>query len=396
MRETMNDAGAANQANTPQPGSRLPDVGLSIFAIMSQKAAAAGALNLAQGFPDFPPPQALQQALKNHLDAGHHQYSPLAGVPRLREQIAAKTAHCYGVQIDPDTEVTVTTGATEALFSTITAMVRPGDEVILLDPAYDSYAPAVRLAGGKTVHVPLLPPHYRPDWDQVAAAVNDKTRLIMLNTPHNPCGSLLTDDDFERLQQIVAGSNVFLISDEVYEHIVFDQQRHISMLQYPKLRARAFVMSSFGKTYHATGWKVGYCVAPPDLTWELRRIHQFVTFCVSTPMQHAIADALNDPAHYQELPAFYQAKRDAFRAAVEPSRFKLLPCQGSYFQLLDYSAISDENDIDFANRLISEHGIASIPVSVFYLQPTDHKVLRFCFAKDADTLARGGDILCRI
>ncbi|GAB4122273.1 MAG: pyridoxal phosphate-dependent aminotransferase [Wenzhouxiangellaceae bacterium] len=392
----MNDAGAADQANTPQPGSRLPDVGLSIFAIMSQKAAAAGALNLAQGFPDFPPPQALQQALKKHLDAGHHQYSPLAGVPRLREQIAAKTALCYGVQIDPETEVTVTTGATEALFSTITAMVRPGDEVILLDPAYDSYAPAVRLAGGKTVHVPLLPPHYRPDWDQVAAAVNDKTRLIMLNTPHNPCGSLLTDDDFARLQQIVAGSNVFLISDEVYEHIVFDQQRHISMLQYPKLRARAFVMSSFGKTYHATGWKVGYCVAPPDLTWELRRIHQFVTFCVSTPMQHAIADALDDPAHYQELPAFYQAKRDAFRVAVEPSRFKLLPCQGSYFQLLDYSAISDENDVDFANRLISEYGIASIPVSVFYQQPTDHKVLRFCFAKDADTLARGGDILCRI
>jgi len=380
----------------PQPGGRLADVGLSIFAVMSQKAAAAGALNLAQGFPDFPPPQALQQALKKHLDAGHHQYSPLAGVPRLREQIAAKTDRCYGVTVDPESEITVTTGATEALFSTITAMVRPGDEVILLDPAYDCYAPAVRLAGGKTVHVPLLPPDYRPDWDQVAAAVSDKTRLIMLNTPHNPCGSLLEHEDFQRLQQIVAGTGIFLISDEVYEHIVFDERKHISMLQYPELRARAFVMSSFGKTFHATGWKVGYCVAPADLSWELRRIHQFVTFCVSTPMQHAIADALDDPSHYESLPAFYQSKRDAFRDAVAASRFKLLPCHGSYFQLLDYSAISAENDVVFANRLISEHGIACIPVSVFYQQQTDHKVLRFCFAKDAATLARGGEMLCRI
>lgn len=393
MKQTVDQAVAAIR---PDPGSRLPDVGLSIFAVMSQKAAAAGALNLAQGFPDFPPPQSLQQQLKKHIDAGHHQYSPLAGVPLLRTQIAAKTRHCYGVEVDPDTEVTVTTGATEALFSTITAMVRPGDEVILLDPAYDSYAPAVRLAGGKTVHVALQPPDYRPDWDQLAAVVTDKTRMIILNTPHNPCGSLLGHDDYQRLQQIVAGTGIFLISDEVYEHIVFDGQTHISMLQYPQLRERAFVMSSFGKTYHATGWKVGYCVAPPDLSWELRRIHQFVTFCVSTPMQHAIADALEDPTHYEELPAFYQAKRDAFRAALSGSRFKLLPCHGSYFQLLDYSAISSENDVDFANRLIDEHGIASIPVSVFYQQRIDHKVLRFCFAKDAATLARGGELLCAI
>ena len=396
MSSNMHETSTPEQSGRPQPGGRLADVGLSIFAVMSQKAAAADALNLAQGFPDFPPPQGLQQALKKHLDAGHHQYSPLPGVPRLRAQIAAKTARCYGVQIDPDSEITVTTGATEALFSTITAMVRPGDEVILLDPAYDSYAPAVRLAGARSVHVPLSPPDYRPNWDQIAAAVTDKTRLIMLNTPHNPCGTLLNDEDFQRLQQIVAGSGIFIISDEVYEHIVFDGRKHISMLQYPQLRERAFVMSSFGKTYHATGWKVGYCVAPPDLSWELRRIHQFVTFCVSTPMQHAIADALDDPTHYDELPAFYQAKRDAFRDAVAPSRFKLLPCQGSYFQLLDYSAISAENDVDFADRLIAEHGIASIPVSVFYQQPTDHKVLRFCFAKDAETLAKGGEILCRI
>lgn len=392
----MSEALSAAAQGRPKPGSRLPDVGLSIFAVMSQKAAAAGALNLAQGFPDFPPPQPLQQALKKHLDAGHHQYAPLAGVPALREQIAAKTERCYGVQIDADTEVTVTTGATEALFSTITAMIRPGDEVILLDPAYDSYAPAVRLAGGRAVHVPLSPPDYRPDWDLIAAAVTANTRMIMLNTPHNPCGSLLRHEDFVRLQQIVADSGIFIISDEVYEHIVFDQQQHISMLQYPDLRARAFVMSSFGKTYHATGWKVGYCVAPPDLSWELRRIHQFVTFCVATPMQHAIADALADPTHYEALPAFYQAKRDVFRDAVAASRFKLLPCHGSYFQLLDYSAISDENDVEFANRLIREHGIASIPVSVFYQQQTDHKVLRFCFAKDVATLQRGGEILCRV
>lgn len=378
------------------PGSKLPDVGLSIFAVMSQKAIAAGALNMAQGFPDFSPPQALQDSLKSHLDQGHHQYAPMPGLPRLREKIAAKTRHCYGVEIDPDTELTLTAGATEALFAAITCMVRPGDEVIIFDPAYDSYAPTTRLAGGKPVHLPLAPPHYKPDWQAVRAAMSDKTRLIILNTPHNPCGSLLDADDYAELEAIVADTGCFLISDEVYEHIVFDGHQHLSMLQNPALRERAMVMSSFGKTYHATGWKMGYCVAPPAVTSQLRLIHQFVTFCVSTPVQHAIADQLDQHRHYDELPAFYQTKRDYFRNAVADSRFGVLPCHGSYFQLLDYSSISDAPDTEFADWLIAEHGIAAIPVSVFYADGTDHKVLRFCFAKDNATLDKAGEILCAI
>jgi len=378
------------------PGSKLPDVGLSIFAVMSQKAAAAGALNMAQGFPDFSPPQALQDSLKAHLDQGHHQYAPMPGVARLRKKIALKTQHCYGVDIDPETEITLTSGATQALFSAITCIVHPGDEVIIFDPAYDSYAPTVRLAGGIPVHLSMSPPDYKPDWAALRSALTDRTRLVILNTPHNPCGSILTTQDFNTLETIIASSDSYLISDEVYEHIVFDQQKHISLLQFPALRKRAFVMSSFGKTYHATGWKMGYCVAPPELTEQLRLIHQFVTFCVSTPVQHAIADQLDQHQHYDELPAFYQQKRDYFRQAVSASRFKLLPCHGSYFQLLDYSAISDAPDIDFADQLIADHGIATIPISVFYADRTDHKVLRLCFAKDNDTLDRAGEILCSI
>ncbi len=381
---------------TTSPGTKLPGIGLSIFAVMSQKATAAGALNLAQGFPDFSPPQALQDSLKAHLDKGHHQYAPMPGLPRLRDKIATKTRHCYGVSVDADSEITLTAGATEALFAAITSIIRPGDEVIVFDPAYDSYAPSIRLAGGQPVHLPMSPPEYKPDWPRLRTAITDRTRLIILNTPHNPCGSLLDAQDFAELESIVSNTEIFLISDEVYEHIVFDDRQHLSMLQFPALRQRAFVMSSFGKTYHATGWKMGYCVAPPDLSQQLRLIHQFVTFCVSTPIQHAIADQLDQHAHYDELPAFYEQKRDYFRQAVSGSRFKILPCNGSYFQLLEYSAISDLSDLEFADQLIADYGIAAIPVSVFYADGTDHKVLRFCFAKDNETLSRAGEILCAI
>ncbi len=351
---------------------------------------------MAQGFPDFSPPQALQNSLKAHLDQGHHQYAPMPGLPRLRQKIAAKTKHCYGVEIDPGSELTLTAGATEALFSAITCMVRPGDEVVIFDPAYDSYAPTVRLAGGIPVHLSLSPPDYKPNWSAVRTAITTKTRLIILNTPHNPCGSVLNAEDFAELEKIVSGTDIYLISDEVYEHIVFDEHRHQSMLEFPALRQRAMVMSSFGKTYHATGWKMGYCIAPPTVTQQLQLIHQFVTFCVSTPVQHAIADQLDERQHYDELPSFYQQKRDYFRKVVAHSRFKVLPCHGSYFQLLDYSAISDAPDIQFVDELIAAHGIAAIPVSVFYADGTDHKVLRFCFAKDNDTLDKAGEILCGI
>ncbi len=378
------------------PDSKLPDVGLSIFAVMSQKASAANALNMAQGFPDFSPPQALQDSLKAHIDQGHHQYAPMSGLPRLQQKIAVKTKHCYGVDVDPVSEITLTAGATEALFAAITCIIRPGDEVVIFDPAYDSYAPVIRLSGGQPVHLAMRPPDYKPDWNTLRAALTPRTRLIIFNTPHNPCGSLLNRQDFAALEAIIAGRDIYLISDEVYEHIVFGNQQHLSMLQFPDLRQRAFVISSFGKTYHATGWKMGYCIAPPALTQQLRIIHQFVTFCVSTPVQHAIADQLDQHQHYDDLPLFYEQKRDHFRQAVTASRFKVLPCDGSYFQLLDYSAISDAPDTEYADQLIAEHGIAAIPISVFYADGTDHKVLRFCFAKDNDTLDRAGEILCAI
>lgn len=394
IHSTISQPGGSKLGNNP--GSKLPDVGLSIFAVMGQKAIAAGALNMAQGFPDFSPPQALQDSLKAHLDQGHHQYAPMPGLPRLREKIATKTRHCYGVDVDPNNELTLTAGATEALFAAITCIVRTGDEVIIFDPAYDSYAPTTRLAGGTPVHLSLSPPNYKPDWSALRAAITPKTRLIILNTPHNPCGSLLDPNDFAQLESIVADTDIYIISDEVYEHIVFDNHRHHSMLEFPALRQRAMVMSSFGKTYHATGWKMGYCVAPPAITEQLRLIHQFVTFCVSTPVQHAIADQLDNHSHYDELPGFYQQKRDHFRNAVAGSRFKILPCNGSYFQLLDYSAISDAPDIEYVDQLIADHGIAAIPISVFYADGTDHKVLRFCFAKDNATLDKAGEILCAI
>ncbi|MGY2131175.1 methionine aminotransferase [Hymenobacter sp. HD11105] len=369
--------------------SKLPDVGTSIFTVMSQLAAECGAINLAQGFPDYDPPVALTEALARHArTSGHHQYAPMPGLPRLRELISQKTAQLYDVlPPNPDTEITITSGATEALYAVLAAVVRPGDEVLVLEPAYDLYGPAIRLQGGIPVYVPLRLPDFRPDWERVAAALTPRTRLLLINTPHNPTGAVLTDDDWQQLARLLADSPTLLLSDEVYEHMTFDGLAHRSALHYPALAERSFVLSSFGKTYHATGWKVGYCVAPPLLTAELRRVHQFVTFSVSTPTQHALADVLADADHYHTLPTFYQQKRDLFVELMAPTGFELLPSQGAYFQLARYAAIvPNENDVSFARRLTREARVAVVPVSAFYHDGTDHGLVRFCFAKREETL----------
>jgi methionine aminotransferase len=381
----------------PDVASKLPDVGTTIFTVMSQLAAEHGAINLSQGFPDFPAPAGLLDRVSHHLQAGHNQYAPMSGLPALRVQIARKTLALYGRSVDPDTEVTVTSGATEALFCAIQAIVQPGDEVLCLDPAYDSYDPAIRLAGGRPVHVPLRQPDFGVDWERVQAAMTPRTRLLILNSPHNPTGAVLSAADMAALAALVRDSRILLLGDEVYEHIIFDGRRHESLLRYPELAERSLVVSSFGKTYHATGWKIGYCVAPVALTREFRRVHQFVQFCVVTPMQWALADFLeSDPGHYLDLPAFYQAKRDHFCALLAPSRFRLTPSAGTYFQLLDYAAITDEDDVAYARRLTTEAGVACIPVSVFCAELLARPLLRFCFAKDGATLERAAEILCRI
>jgi len=377
--------------------SKLPDVGTTIFTVMSQLAAECGAVNLTQGCPDFPPPTGLLDRVAHHLYASNNQYAPMSGLPALREQIAIKTLALYGRQLDPDSEVTVTSGATEALFSVIEAFVHTGDEVLCFDPAYDTYDPAIRLAGGQAVHLPLVAPHFGIDWNGVRAAITPRTRMIILNSPHNPSGAVLSPADMTSLEAIVRDTGILLLGDEVYEHMVFDGRRHESLLRYPALAERSLVISSFGKTYHATGWKIGYCVAPKALMSEFRRIHQFVQFCVVTPMQRALADFLaSDADHYLGLSAFYQEKRDRFCALLAPSRLRCTPSAGTYFQLADYSAISDEPDLSYARRLTREAGIACIPVSVFCALPGNARLLRFCFAKDSSTLERAAEILCRL
>lgn len=377
--------------------SKLPQVGTTIFTVMSQLATQHQAINLSQGFPDFACPERLVELVSQHMRAGHNQYAPMTGVPLLRQRIAEKTEALYGAPIDAEREITVTSGATEALFAAIAALVRPGDEVILFDPAYDSYEPAVILAGGRTVRLTLSAPDYAVDWQRVREAVTARTRLVVINSPHNPTGSVLSAADLDALAEILRDTDAYVLSDEVYEHIVFDGLVHESVLKHPELRARSLVVSSFGKTFHTTGWKLGYCIAPPALSTELRKVHQYLTFSTVTPMQFAIADFLAEcPAHYRELPAFYQAKRDAFQRGLSGSRFAVLPCRGTYFQLLDYSALTDEGDAAFARRLTVEHGLASIPVSVFHADGRDDKVLRFCFAKGEDTLQRATEILCTL
>jgi methionine aminotransferase len=367
--------------------SKLPHVGTTIFTVMSQLALDHRAINLGQGFPDFDCDPRLQALVTEAMAAGHNQYAPMAGVPALRQAIAAKNERLYGRPYDPAAEITVTAGATEAIMCAVFAVVRPGDEVIVLEPAYDSYQPSIELAGGRTVFVPLDHRRgYRIDWERVRAAVTPKTRLLMLNFPHNPTGAALQPEDVTELEALVRQHPLLLLSDEVYEHIVFDGKPHLSLARSPLLAQRTFVISSFGKTFHTTGWKVGYCCAPAPLSAEFRKVHQFMVFAVNTPAQHALAKYLDDPAPYETLPAFYQAKRDLFVAGLEQTRFKPMTSAGTYFVLADYSAISDEPEADFAQRLTREVGVAAIPVSAFYARPFDNRVVRFCFGKKDETL----------
>jgi methionine transaminase len=376
--------------------SRLPRVGTTIFTVMSRLAAECGALNLSQGFPDFSAPPLLYELVAKHMRAGSNQYAPMAGVAPLREAIAAKVEALYGARYDPEHEITVTAGGTQAIFTAVACMVRPGDEAIVFEPVYDSYVPAIELNGGTAVRARLRHPEYRPDWAEVRRLVSPRTRLILVNTPHNPSGAVWSADDLRALADLVRGTDIVIAADEVYEHIVFDGRRHESCARYPELAARSFVISSFGKTYHVTGWKVGYVLAPRELTVEFRRAHQFVVFTVNTPVQLALAEYLRDRSLYLELGAFYQKKRDAFRAGLSASRFELLPCAGTYFQLASYRAVSDEPDAKLAERLTREIGVASIPVSAFYEAPPDDRVLRFCFAKSEDTLARACERLSKL
>ena len=368
--------------------SKLPKVGTTIFTVMSQLAQEHGAVNLGQGFPDFEVPARLVEELDRAMRAGHNQYAPMTGVPALRQAIAAKTGRVYGYRPDPDAEVTVTSGASEAIFDAIHAVVRAGDEVIVLDPCYDCYEPAIDLAGARAVHVPLDPASFAPDWQRVRDAITPRTRMLMVNSPHNPSGAMLSEADMRELEAIVSGTGIFLLSDEVYEHIVYDGARHESALRWPALRERAFVVSSFGKTYHCTGWKLGYCIAPPALTAELRKVHQYNVFCTFAPAQHAFAAMIEaEPEHYEQLGAFYQAKRDRFRAQLAETRLLPLPVPGGYFQLVDYSQVSDLDDASFCRWLTVERGVAAIPLSPFYeTPPPGQRLARLCFAKNQDTL----------
>lgn len=379
--------------------SKLPNVGTTIFTTMSNLAAQTGALNLSQGFPDFDGPPALLDAVGRHVQAGHNQYAPTTGLPALREQIAAKVARLYGRTVSPDSEITITPGATQAIFCAIQAVIRNGDEVIVFDPCYDSYEPSVELAGGKCVHVQLDAVDFTINWQQLGEAITARTRMIVINTPHNPSGALISAAELDRLAAMIADRDIYILSDEVYEHLVFDGVTHASVLAHEQLFQRAFVVSSFGKTYHVTGWKTGYVVAPPALIAELRKVHQYVSFCGVTPLQYALADYMAEqPGHVDELPGFYQAKRDLFCDLLTDSRFKFTRTPGTYFQLVDYSAIRpDLNDVDMALWMTREHGVASIPISVFYRTPVPgQRLVRLCFAKREETLREAAQRLCRI
>ncbi|MBO9676803.1 MAG: pyridoxal phosphate-dependent aminotransferase [Acidovorax sp.] len=381
---------------TPFFPSRLPHVGTTIFTVMSALAAEHGAVNLGQGFPDFGCDPALTDAVTRAMQAGHNQYPPMAGVPALREAVAAKIEALHGRRYDAGAEITITAGATQAILTAILATVQPGDEVIVLEPCYDSYVPNIELAGGVVVRVPLTPGSFRPDFGKIAAAITPRTRLLIINTPHNPSATVWTAEDMRTLEELLAPTNVLLISDEVYEHMVFDGAEHQSAARFPGLAARAFIVSSFGKTFHVTGWKVGTVAAPAALTAEFRKVHQFNVFTVNTPMQHGMADYLRKPAPYLQLPAFYQAKRDLFRQGLEGSRLRLLPSTGSYFQCVDISAVSDLNEADFCQWLTREIGVAAIPLSAFYGGGFDQRVVRFCFAKKDETLRAALERLRRL
>ena len=382
--------------NVMKINSKLPDIGTTIFTVMTKLALEYNAINLSQGFPDFETSPDLIKLVEKFMNEGYNQYAPMQGVPILRKRIAEKVLELYNAGSNPDTEITVTSGATEALYCAITAVVNPGDEVILFEPAFDSYMPAIRLNGGIPVFLKLSFPEYKIDWDRVKDTISSKTKLIILNSPHNPTGTVLSGRDMHQLREIVQDINIFIVSDEVYEHIIFDGCSHESLLRYPELAHKSFVISSFGKTYHTTGWKIGYCVAPAPLSMEFRKIHQYLTFASNTPIQYAYAKIMEDKSRYLNLSSFYQKKRDLFLSLTKSSGFKALPCRGTYFQMMDYSSISKEPDIDFSKRLIREHGIAAIPPSVFYHKNDDNRVLRFCFAKKDETLEKAAEILCRI
>jgi methionine aminotransferase len=382
--------------HTPLPPSRLPKVGTTIFTVMSALAAERGAVNLGQGFPDFEGDPALVDAVSQAMRAGHNQYPPMTGVTALREALAAKIAALYRKRYDPATEITITAGATQAIITAILAVVGPGDEVIVLEPNYDSYVPNIELAGGTVVRVALLAETFRPDFEAIAAAIGPRTRAIIVNTPHNPSATIWRAADLDRLAEILRPTDVLLIADEVYEHMVYDGEPHASAAAHPELAARAFVISSFGKTFHVTGWKIGSVAAPAALTAEFRKVHQFNVFTVNTPMQHGLAHYLADPAPYLTLPAFYQRKRDLFRAGLAVTRLRLLPSEGSYFQVVDYSAISDLGEADFCHWLTTEIGVAAIPLSAFYGDGRNQGLARFCYAKKDATLAAALQRLVRL
>ena len=376
--------------------SKLPRVGTTIFTIMSKLANDNNAINLSQGFPDFSCSEELIELVNKHMAAGYNQYAPMPGLMSLREMIAQKTEELYSAKYNPETEITITAGATQAIYTAITATVKEGDEVIIFEPAYDCYQPAIELNGGKTIYFQLKTPNYIIDWEEVKKIINHRTRMIIINSPHNPTGSILTASDMIKLERLTKNTDIIIVSDEVYEHIIFDGFEHQSVARFPKLAERSFIISSFGKTFHATGWKMGYCIAPKNLMAEFRKVHQFLVFACNTPLQYAFADFLKNKKNYDSLGNFYQKKRDYFTKLIKGSKFSLITAFGSYFQLLKYNKITDEKDTDFAIRLTKEFGIASVPVSVFYHKAVDNKVLRFCFAKKEETLEKAAEILCKI
>ena len=373
--------------------SKLPKVGTTIFTKMSELSNQHGALNLSQGFPDFDIDMKLVDEVEKYMRKGFNQYAPMPGLMKLREKIASKLYSLYDIDYHPESEITITAGATQAIFTAIAAFVKEEDEVIIFTPAYDCYQPAIELVGGKPVFVQMTSPEYKINWEEVKKLISQKTRMIIINSPHNPTGSLLSKEDLLELEKITSDSDIIILSDEVYEHIVFDNQSHESICKYKELANRSLAVFSFGKTFHVTGWKLGYCIGPKELMTEFRKVHQFNVFSCNHPLQLAVSSYMDDPENYLHIKEIYQSKRDLFTSSIEGSRFKMIPCLGTYFQLLDYSDISEENDVDFSIRLIEEYKIASIPVSVFYNSPLDEKVLRFCFAKKDETILKAAEIL---
>lgn len=379
-----------------QISSKLPQTETSVFAVMTKMAEEHKAINLAQGFPDFEISKELIGLVNKYMLQGNNQYAPMPGVEWLRKNIARKVKESYGAEYDPDLEITITAGATQAIFNVVTAFIREGDEVIIFEPAYDSYAPAVKVNGGIVKYSSLVAPDYHIDWEQTFRMISNRTRMVIINTPHNPTGSVLREEDLLKLEKLVSVNNLIVLSDEVYEHLVFDGTIHQSVCKYPELASRSFMIGSFGKTFHATGWKVGFALAPENLMKEFRKTHQFMVFACNTPIQFAIAEFLEDPVNYRDLSVFYQQKRDLFLELIKDSKFKLIPSKGTYFQCVNFRDISSESEWDFCQRMTVEHGVAAIPLSPFYHKGTDEGVIRFCFAKKEETLRKAAEILCKM